>query len=72
MIYDAILKNPRPHPFFESKMVGYIFEDKLDRFGDGECITTSTVKKHVYGEDGTLESIITKSGTVYKVIYEDY
>ncbi|QAY01117.1 hypothetical protein ZPAH1_orf00097 [Aeromonas phage ZPAH1] len=65
-MHDAILKDVQPHPFFEKKLIGTIYDDKLGRFTDGAVITTSVITGWEY-EDDVLVSVSTKSGTVYKI-----
>lgn len=71
MKHDAILKNASPYPFNENKAIGYIFGDTKGRFDDGEHIVTSVIIEHIRDCHGVSTHIVTKSGTVYKLVYGD-
>lgn len=71
MEHDAVLKNSTPYPLNNEKAFGYIFNDSLGRFKDGEQIITSTIKEHIRDHHGVTTHLVTRSGTVYKLVYGD-
>ncbi|QMV28908.1 hypothetical protein AP1_0201 [Aeromonas phage AP1] len=71
MKHDAILKNSSPYPFNENKALGYIFGDTKNRFDDGEQIVTSFIIEYIRDCNDVTTHIVTKSGTVYKLVYGD-